>query len=204
MNRDLAKASALLGTLSICSCSLLLDWNGYTGGSATAQSDAASSGTADATTDDAADEPTLDAYVAPMMDAEDALGAEGLRDATGDLADARETGPVVMGPDASAPACSSKVCGGCCIPSTGYCAGGLSAQTCGVGGQRCQDCGSMGLACVNGVCASPPADAGAAAPCAVSACANLHRCIPAWQMACCRQDNSCGCEIIYPPTDMCL
>jgi hypothetical protein len=197
----LAKACALLGTLSICSCSLLLDWNGYTGGSGTTQIDAAGS---DATTADGMDEPPMDVSVAPMMDVQDARGVEDVLDATGDVADAREAGPAGMGPDASPPTCSSKVCGGCCIPSMGYCAGGLSAQTCGVGGERCQDCESMGLACVNGVCASPPEDAGAVAPCAVLACANLHRCIPAWQMACCRQDNSCGCQITIPPTDMCL
>jgi hypothetical protein len=193
------KACALLGALTVSSCSLLLDWNGYTGGSTSSRPDASMGGDDAMTQDDAND------VAVGSNDAPDAPDARGPEDATNDAADVLDasgltdaTGDVYV-----APLCSSDNCGGCCIPSRNYCSGGSADQTCGVGGQKCTDCTASGFVCdkTNGVCRAPPADGGAPQACVVSQCASLQRCNPNFQMACCTPfTNVCGCHIIFDPT----
>src|SRR5450755_375946 len=112
--------------LSVSSCSLVLDWNGYTGG-ATPGPDGSDKGD-----DDASDaSSTIDA---PHVDARDDRTDE----------------PDVLVVDA-APPCGPTTCGGCCN-ANGFCAGGESTTTCGAGAEACQDCASKGQTCSEGKC----------------------------------------------------
>jgi hypothetical protein len=112
------------------------------------------------------------------------------------------TNPPDTGPDvgsdspAAPPACNSMTCMGCCS-AMGGCHGGLSADSCGVGGQTCQDCQSTGLACTAGACAVGSHDAGKPV-CTLTTCSS-NLCIPVWQSKCCKSDGTCGCEVLYPP-----
>lgn len=132
---------------SLTSCSLVLDWNGYTGGDA---------------------------------------------------------GFVVDGGDAAPPppACSSQNCGGCC-EATG-CAEGLSATSCGQGGEACRNCAGQGLLCSGGACTTPPVDSGPPAdsgpPCSLIACKTLLTCLASIDIACCKPDGTCGCEAVLGPS----
>ena len=209
MSRYLAKACAVLGALSICSCSLLLDWNSYTGGNGSTSNDAETPARDATVAEDADDANRVDDATADVtLGTKDAQDARGSSDVTMDVADAQDDADLVEqdGPGGPPPTCSPTSCGGCCIPSSNYCAFGNSSQTCGVGGLNCQDCTRTSDVCVNGVCTTPQEDAGTQAPCVVSSCARTlpPRCIPFWQMACCRQDNSCGCQIMLPPGGPCL
>ncbi len=209
MIRDLAKVCGLFGALAISSCSLLLDWNGYTGGRGSSPSDAMAGGN-----DDASDDATLD--VGGPADAKDARDSD---DATGKIPDA-PTGADAMqpgGPDGAnmAPPCSLLNCGGCCttvssldagvVVSMSFCAGGAAPDTCGKGGAMCQDCTKQTFTCDSNRCAQPPpqpeggTDAGTQPACTLSFCSSLHACMPVWQDACCRSDNFCGCQIKTPP-----
>ena len=140
----LVRVVALLGcALSLASCSILLDWSGYTGG-----------------------------------DTGDGAAAAGGSDGAG---------------DAHPPSCDGLSCGGCC-ESTG-CAAGLSARSCGHGGQACQDCASQSLECSGGMCVSPPEESGPA-PCSLIGCKTLITCLSTIDIACCKPDGTCGCQSI--------
>lgn len=197
----MAKACALTGALSISSCSLLLDWNGYTGGDVLSSSDAT-----DVTSDAPRTRDVVDGTLDVMVGASDAEDARDSGDAA-QATDAQEAGPVDTGSPESgkaAPKCSLlNGCLGCCNWA-GQCAGGYSAQTCGVNGETCQNCSSTGLVCANETCAPPSQDAGPAPMCVIASCVALHHCIPVWQSACCRDDQTCGCEILIPATGSCL
>jgi hypothetical protein len=204
---DLAKTCALLSALTVSSCSVLLDWSGYTGGGASSHPDASMGGD-DAMTQDDANDAADDLAVGSMDATQDASGPA---DATNDVADARAALEASSPQDADSsagPMCSSSVCGGCCVPSGNFCSGGSADKTCGVSGQPCTDCTAQGFVCdkASGQCKSPPADAGMQGPCVVSFCTGLHRCITVnnFQMACCRPDNFCGCQVVFDPTNTCI
>src|SRR5262249_37552999 len=92
--------------------------------------------------------------------------------------------------------CRTDTCNGCCT-SDGYCAGGQSVNTCGVGGHACQDCTTAGACSSAGQCTAPQKDAGPKT-CNPSDC---HQCaIAPIQGACCKLDNTCGCQFsIFDP-----
>ncbi|HTB74722.1 MAG TPA: hypothetical protein VK762_15840 [Polyangiaceae bacterium] len=131
----------------LMSCSLVLDWNGYTGGDA---------------------------------------------------------GIVVDGGDAAPPpSCGPQSCSGCCDGTR--CADGLSATTCGQGGQACQSCADQGLLCSGGACTVPPVDSGpsppdSGPPCSLIACKTLLTCLASIDIACCKPDGTCGCEAVIGPS----
>jgi hypothetical protein len=167
--------------LSVSSCSLVLDWSGYTGGEARGSDG------------DAAD---------------DAIAAGGAKDAVDDHdvageLDAPNDRDVSQGGGLdAAPACSPKNCGGCCN-ADGFCAGGGSTATCGTGGKACIDCASMGQRCDQGVCSA--VDSGAAPMCTDTQCRSmLTLCIPAYQISCCLPDGTCGCQKQIPSLGMCM
>jgi hypothetical protein len=177
-------------TIALCvsSCSLLLDWNGYTGGSATA-------GDAD---DEKADD------VAMVHDAADAIDeldvAERLEAA--DHLDTPDVPDVAALDSTAPPLCSPKNCGGCCN-ADGFCAGGGSAATCGTGGQPCRDCASIGQRCEQGACSS--IDSGAAPMCTDAQCRSMVTlCIPAYEISCCLPDGTCGCQVQIPRMGQCM
>jgi hypothetical protein len=169
----------------VSSCSLVLDWSGYTGGDARG-------GDGDGAVDGAA-----------ALDAKDALDERDLRDVAEELdsANDHETSDVAV-LDAT-PACSPKNCGGCCN-SDGFCAGGGSAVTCGTGGRACVDCASMGQGCAAGVCSA--IDGGVVPTCSTDAqCRSMVTlCIPAYQISCCLPDGTCGCQVQIPRLGMCM
>ncbi len=94
--------------------------------------------------------------------------------------------------------CSTKTCPGCC--SNGQCVGGQSVATCGVGGGSCKDCTNMGGACTSGACATKVPDAGPAKTCTASKCSP---CIPVYQSACCKTDETCGCKTNFGGNGQC-
>jgi len=169
-------------------CSVLLNWDGYTGGEPEGGGD--------------------DLGVDPGSDAADAnVEVEtggGVTDVRMDLGEARprDDGPVAV--DAGKPPCASQ-CGGCCDPS-GNCFGGRSTSTCGATGARCTDCSTMGQVCNGGLCgpAPPPQDSGMVTPtCTVSSCFAQRLCVtaapPFYQNSCCKSDQTCGCQLAFPP-----
>jgi len=180
--RSLARACTLTAAWSIAlgvsSCSLVLDWNGYTGGGSPGRN----------------------------VDASDDEGGDGASDADdradGRALDAPEDVLVVDAPQVveAAPPCGPSSCGGCCN-ANGFCAGGESTTTCGTGGEACQDCGNSGQSCSQGTCSSvpPPMDAGTQPVCDVDECNSMFRCAPVYQSACCKTDGTCGCQIMIPP-----
>ena len=183
MLRAFACACTLIAAWSIAlgvsSCSLVLDWNGYTGGAAPGADGS------DESNDDASDaRSTVDA---PDVDA---------RDVNTDA-------PDVLVVDA-APPCGPLNCGGCCN-ANGFCAGGESTATCGTGAEACQDCASKGQTCAEGKCTSmpPPSDSGPPPACVVETCMNMLKCIPFYQGACCKADGTCGCQNNFPPVTAC-
>ena len=88
--------------------------------------------------------------------------------------------------------CGPGTCGGCCS-TKGDCVGGQSVATCGVGGQKCQDCTSSG-ACSEGTCTTPPPDAGPPPMCVVASCSTGNCAGFPIQGACCKSDQTCGCQ----------
>lgn len=170
--------------LSVSSCSLVLDWSGYTGG------DARSSDGAGA--DDAA----------AALDAKDALDERDERDER-DVAEELDSANDLQTSDVGVlEACSPKNCGGCCN-SDGFCAGGGSAATCGTGGKACVDCASMGQRCDQGVCSA--VDSGALPMCTDAQCRSmLTLCIPGYEISCCLPDGTCGCQVQIPKLGMCM
>ncbi len=174
--------------LGISSCSLLLDWSGYTGGESLRSDAADEAGDDDRSGRDSSDSDGNDA-----KDAKDPVEASGL-DARDDIGapdvEVAETGPP----------CTSKICGGCCNEN-GFCAGGESAQTCGTGGAPCQDCTKSAQSCSQGTCSatSPPVDSSSPPTCDVSQCNSMFRCAPVYQSACCKSDGTCGCQVMIPP-----
>lgn len=187
MIRALARACTLTAAWSIAlgvsSCSLLLDWSGYTDGGFRGSD-------ADDTSDAVDAKDAVDARDA--VDAKDPLEGSHL-DARADVGAAE---PIIDG----APPCSPDTCGGCCN-STGFCAGGGSQATCGMGGARCQDCRSTGQSCAQGVCSS--VDSGPPPVCVISQCSN-HLCAPFYQAPCCLSDGTCGCQVMIPQTGTCM
>lgn len=188
--RSFARACTLTAAWSLAfgasACSLLLDWNGYTGGGFLGHD--ASTGGDDATSDDAADNPDA-------ADANREADAAS-RDAT-DGADASDA--------ATPPKCGPTTCGGCCNSATGFCAGGGSQTTCGTGGEACRDCASLGESCDQGEC-SASVDSGPPPVCNAVECNMIHStpmsmslCIPVYEGACCKTDGTCGCQILIPP-----
>lgn len=175
-------------------CSLLLDWNGYTGGAVDASVD-----------DDVVEEVgnSVPESSAPDVDAgadgpEAAVVPDAGDDALG-TADAADAGDGEAMVDAK-PSCRA-ACGGCCDPS-GTCLGGRSATTCGRGGVSCIDCTMTGEECDAGVCAAappPPKDGGMVTPtCSQTACMAQTICIPYYEAACCKADETCGCQALIP------
>jgi hypothetical protein len=186
--RSLARACTLTVAwtiaLGVSSCSLVLDWDGYTGG-----------GLRDPDAADEGDDDTRDAR--STVDAPD-LDATG--DAMGDAPDDVDA-HVAPGIDA-APPCDPTHCGGCCT-ATGFCAGGGAQTTCGTGAEACQDCSKSGQSCVQGKCA---ASEGGPPPrvCVVSQCATVLMmgqplCAPVYETPCCLTDGTCGCQVQIPP-----
>ena len=98
----------------------------------------------------------------------------------------------------AAPPCSPSTCGGCC--KSGTCVGGQSVATCGVGGSSCRDCTSQG-ACSGGACVAPVKDAGPTMTCKANQC--FIACIPVYQGACCKSDQTCGCQVVIPSAGSC-
>jgi hypothetical protein len=185
--RALARACTLTAAWSIAlgvsSCSLLLDWSGYTGGGfggPDADDETGNDANDTADTNDAAH--AKDAAETSTRDAHDDVGVP--------------VGPTID----AAPPCGPDTCGGCCN-STGFCAGGGSQATCGMGGARCQDCRSTGQSCDQGVCSS--IDSGPAPVCVISQCSN-HLCAPVYQGSCCLSDGTCGCQVLIPQPGTCM
>jgi hypothetical protein len=89
-------------------------------------------------------------------------------------------------------ACGTGTCGGCCS-AQGDCVGGQSIATCGADGTKCKDCTSVG-ACSRGSCATPPPDAGPPPMCVFGSCSNSHCAFFPIQGACCKLDQTCGCQ----------
>jgi hypothetical protein len=169
--------------LGVSSCSLVLDWSGYTGG--------------DSRGSDADDEASHDANAA--MDATDAIDH---LDAANDLDTTERFDASGAAALDAAPPCSPKNCGGCCN-SNGFCAGGASGATCGTDGKACRDCASMGQSCDQGVCSS--VDSGPAPTCDDAQCRNMITlCIPAYQGGCCLPDGTCGCQVLIPSMGKCM
>ena len=88
--------------------------------------------------------------------------------------------------------CGAGTCGGCCN-AAGDCVGGQSVATCGMGGPTCKDCTSAG-ACSQGSCTTPPADAGPPPICVLGSCSNSNCAFFPIQGACCKSDQTCGCQ----------
>jgi hypothetical protein len=108
-----------------------------------------------------------------------------------------DPGDAMLMPDVDT-VCSTMTCPGCC--DNGQCVGGQSVATCGVGGGSCKDCTSMGGACTNGSCTTVVADAGPAKTCTISKCM---ACIPVYQSACCKSDETCGCKTNFGGNGQC-
>lgn len=109
--------------------------------------------------------------------------------------DAGDAGPLDAGDPNQVPdgyACGPDTCGGCCNVA-GDCVGGQSVATCGVAGQRCDDCTEAG-ACSQGSCAAPPPDAGPPPMCVVTSCSTKNCAGFPIQGACCKSDQTCGCQ----------
>ena len=85
--------------------------------------------------------------------------------------------------------CEALTCPGCC-DSTGTCQPGQSVASCGTHGATCTACDDETV-CSNGSCQSPDLDGG---PCVASSCAE---CIPVYQAACCKADQTCGCQVLF-------
>jgi hypothetical protein len=186
----LASATLLSGQ----GCSLLLDWNGYTGADV------------DASLDDAIIEDASSAREASPFDAQSPVdGADAAANAGDDGASGGEAGDAAgagdaVAPDGGKPMCRTQ-CGGCCDQS-GTCLGGRSATTCGRAGASCADCTSTGQECDAGLCAvsQPAKEGGVVTPtCSQSMCMAQTLCIPYYQAACCKADDTCGCQVLFPP-----
>jgi hypothetical protein len=126
--------------------------------------------------------------------------AEGADDASeggdGPPIDTGEPSDTSLIPDGYA--CGPTTCGGCCA-TTGDCVGGQSVATCGVAGQKCQDCTSSG-ACSQGSCATRPPEAGPPPMCVLASCSPSHCAGYPIQGACCKLDQTCGCQwTIFAP-----
>lgn len=133
--------------------------------------------------------------VSAMEDAPSALVEAESADGGGDgeagpPIDAGEPGDTSLIPDGYA--CGPSTCGGCCA-STGDCVGGQSVATCGVGGLMCKDCASSG-ACSQGECATPAPEAGPPPMCVLASCSLSHCAGYPFQGACCKLDQTCGCQ----------
>ena len=140
----------------------------------------------EATRDDASD--PGDSEAAPPGPGDDRTDATERQDA-GAPRDAGTPSDANLRPDTYV--CGAGTCGGCCN-AAGDCVGGQSVATCGVGGLACKDCTSSG-ACSNGSCATPLPDAGPPPMCVLSACPNSS-CFYPIQGACCKSDQTCGCQ----------
>jgi hypothetical protein len=99
--------------------------------------------------------------------------------------------------DFDAPPPCGTTCGGCCM--NGSCVGGQSVTTCGIHGDLCEDCTSMGGACSAGACTTPVKDAGVNKP----SCTSCAPCIPVYQSACCKTDDTCGCKTNFGGSGSC-
>lgn len=108
-------------------CSLVLDWNGYTGGVDSSLPDGERV-PGDATLASDADDATQDAAVVGTSDAPSS---------TVDAPNAQEVGDVMDAgsPDSEpmVPPCTDASCGGCCttVASRSFCAGGQAQDNCG-------------------------------------------------------------------------
>jgi hypothetical protein len=170
-----------MGALSIASCSVVLDWNGYTGGSAAGDPDSGDSS---------------------QSDPGDVVGVDGAQDVGQDTEPeaGQDVGADVGAPDATL-GCGPATCGGCC-KSDGFCAGGESTATCGIAGATCLNCANMGLGCSEGACsaeAGAPLEGGPPPACDVTTCLRTVSCFPGLQTSCCRTDGTCGCAVINYP-----
>jgi hypothetical protein len=109
---------------------------------------------------------------------------------SGDAGQPSDAGNTNQIPDGYA--CGPDTCGGCCN-ATGDCVGGQSVATCGVAGQKCDNCTEAG-ACSQGSCATPPPDAGPPPMCVVASCSTKNCAGFPIQGACCKSDQTCGCQ----------
>ena len=151
---------------------------------------------ADGTRDRVGGEGPREYDVGAMEEASSVLGEAESADGGGDgdagpPIDAGEPGDASQIPDGYA--CAPSTCGGCCA-STGDCVGGQSVATCGVGGQKCQDCTSSG-ACSQGSCATRAPEAGPPPMCVPATCLAASHCAGyPFQGGCCKPDQTCGCQ----------
>jgi hypothetical protein len=164
--------------LGVSSCSLVLDWSGYTGGTERGDANDANSPVDASDASSTIDAPDLDAPEADSMQA--------------------------------TPLCGPLSCGGCCNEN-GFCAGGASLLTCGMGGEACQNCMSKGQSCNQGACSSSDSgsnDSGPPPVCNVSQCNRVNGtgalCIQGYQDPCCRSDGTCGCQVQIPTLGPCM
>jgi hypothetical protein len=194
---------------SMVSCSLLLDWNGYTGGA-----DASGSN---------------DRPVPPGPDTGGSRGDSGSRPPDSGSGNVGEAGASEGGGDEPGPVdeagaidvgmpqynCNRNpgTCQGCCDPEnepdgSHICGGGTSTRACGLSGAKCAICAS-GQDCIDGGCVVAPPDAGVApgSPCSnpsdPSGCPTS-TCLPSGlgpPKACCLPlpPGQCGCVFPFIP-----
>jgi hypothetical protein len=189
--RGFARASTLTTAcfigLGVSSCSLLLDWSGYTDGGAMPF--------------DAPEDASVDAHdAADGADARDAHDSASASETS--VSDAPTTVRDVEVTETAPPSrCGPLTCGGCCT-SDGFCAGGSSSATCGVSSAPCEDCTRTGQSCDHGMCVSS-FDAGTPA-CTNNSQCNTTLCIPVVETFCCRSDGTCGCQVMMPGMSTCM
>jgi hypothetical protein len=170
-------------------CSVLLNWDDYTGGTLDT-----GGAPADGGNDLGIDEGSDAANVGADRGGNDAdVSADPIEASGQEDAGARSDA------DAGKPPCASQ-CGGCC-DSNGNCLGGRSTSTCGKGGARCTDCAVGGQVCNAGLCSAPPAPDSGVSPmtCNRAVCFTQTLCIPVYQATCCKADQTCGCQVVIPP-----
>jgi hypothetical protein len=133
-----------------------------------------------------------DVFVAPADDASTEPSSGD--DTSTSPSEAGTVVPVEAGVDKddAAPPCGPMTCQQCC--SNGACIGGGSVDSCGIGGDLCQDCTNKGGACTNGACTTKVADAAAPPACNKDKCGG---CAPVWEAACCKSDGTCGCAMSF-------
>jgi hypothetical protein len=155
-----------------------------------------------ASAEDASERPGNDGPPEPAPGAIGDPGSVPGEEQDADDADQGDAGqPIDAGDPSQIPdgyACGPDTCGGCCN-ATGDCVGGQSVATCGVGGQNCKDCTASG-ACSQGSCATPSPDAGPPPMCVVASCSTRNCAGFPIQGACCKSDQTCGCQwTIFAP-----
>jgi hypothetical protein len=119
--------------------------------------------------------------------------------------------PMDSAPETALEVCE-RTCGGCCS-ADGECGGGDDLSACGIDGEVCVNCFSVTkpvpIVCDHGQCVGPmpapdagtsDADTASDADASLSSCApsNCGVCIPIYSAPCCKADDTCGCQVVYP------